>query len=303
MGKAADRVDVGRLGDLARGGDDAVGHALAVHLARAFDDLAIGRVAFDRLGDIVHRLDGLDGVVARRAFGRKHHRIRALIDRRGDVRDLGPRRHRAFDHAFEHLRGHDHRLGLCPRCAHQALLDRRHRMDRQFHPQIAPRHHDPVRGVEDRGKGLHRRGLLDLRQDRGAPARKPARLDHVLGALHEGQRQPVDAQFAGEFQIAAVLFRQGGQRQHHVGDVHALAVGNRAARGHGTVGEILAAAFDAQADLAVIDQKRGTGFQRRENLRVGQVHAIAVALGRVEVEAEGIAFFKVMGARREGPDP
>jgi hypothetical protein len=73
------------------------------------------------------------------------------------------------------------------------------------------------------------------------PLASAARLFHVGGALHEGQRQPVDAELADEFEVLAVLFGQRGQRQDHVGHVHALAVRNRAARHDGAIGEIRAA--------------------------------------------------------------
>jgi hypothetical protein len=64
-----------------------------------------------------------------------------------------------------------------PALAHQPLLDRRHVLHRQFHAQIAARHHDPVGGREDLVEGLDRGGFLDLRQDRGAALGQRARLD------------------------------------------------------------------------------------------------------------------------------
>ena len=88
------------------------------------------------------------------------------------------------------------------------------------------------------------------------------------GALHEGQRQPVDAQLADELEIVAVLVGQRRQRQHHVGHVHALAVRDRAAR-PSTVqfGEIRAAVVDPQPDLAVVDQQATSRARARRRSR------------------------------------
>ena len=74
----------------------------------------------------------------------KYDRIRALIYRLRHVRDFGAGRHGAVDHAFQHLRRHDHRLALEARLVDDLLLQRRHLGDGQFHAQIAARHHDSL---------------------------------------------------------------------------------------------------------------------------------------------------------------
>ena len=94
-----------------------------------------------------------------------------------------------------------------------------------------------------------------------------------VGPLHEGERQPVDAELAGELQVLAVLGRERGERQHHVGHVDALAVGDLAADhhlGHGVLGRAL---DHLQADLAVVDEEGGADLERREDLRVRQADA------------------------------
>ena len=297
----ADRLDVRGLGDLAGGGDDAVGDGLTVRAARALDDLAVGRVLLDRDRDIVHRPHRLERVLARGALGREHHRVGALVDRGRDVRDLGARRHRRLDHALEHLRRHDHRLRGGAAHADEPLLDRRHVLHRQLDAEVAARHHHPVRDREDRREGLHARGLLDLRQDRGAALGERARLGDVLGALHERQRQPVDAEIAHELEVAPVLLRQRRERQHHVGHVDALAVRDRAADDDGAVREVRPAALDAQTDLAVVDEQRRSGLERLEDLAVRQRRAGRVAGRGVEVEAEGLALGEILRAIGEHP--
>ena len=169
-------------------------------------------------------------------------------------------------------------------------------MDRQFHPQIAACHHDPVRNGQNLGIGLYGGGLFDLRQDRGPALGQIARLDHILGALHKGQGQPVDAQLAGEFQILAVLVRQRRDGKQDIGHVHALAVGNRATHRDGAIGKIRTAGIDLEPDLPVIDQQRGTGFQGRENLGMRQVHAVDRAGGRIKVHPEGCAIHQLCRA-------
>lgn len=167
-------------------------------------------------------------------------------------------------------------------------------MHRQFHPQIAARHHDAVRHLEDFGERPHRGRLFDLGQDGGTAPGQFARLKHILGTLDKGQRQPVHPELAGELQILAVLVGQRGQRQHHIGDIDPLAVGDRPAGGDHAIGEIGAAAFDPQADLAVVDQKLGLRPQRGKDLGMRQLHAIGTARRGIEVKAEGLALGQVM---------
>jgi hypothetical protein len=94
---------------------------------------------------------------------------------------------------------------------------------------------------EDFVEGLDGGGFLDLRQDRGAPLGERARLFHVGGALHEGQRQPVDAQArrripdpCGPCPTARQAAAPRRARSRPCGS-------RSAARDHGAIGEIGAA--------------------------------------------------------------
>ena len=173
-------------------------------------------------------------------------------------------------------------------------------MHRQFHPQIAARHHDAVGHFQNFGEGLDRRRFLDLGQDGGAAIGQKPRLMHVFGALHERQGQPIDAKLADKLQIAAVLVRQRRHRQHHIGHVHALAVGNGATDNHGAIGKIEAAGINLEADLAVIDQQRRAGHQGRENLSVRQVDTFGVALGHRQIKAELLPLNQFLGSIGKG---
>ena len=83
-----------------------------------------------------------------------------------DVGHLRPCRPQVFHHRLQHLRRHDHRLVLPPRAQHQLLLRDRHRLRRQLDAQVAARHHDPARRIEDLVDAGQRLRLLDLRDYR-----------------------------------------------------------------------------------------------------------------------------------------
>ena len=70
--------------------------------------------------------------------------------------------------------------------------------------------------------------LLDLRHHIGALAGDRLDLGDVLGALHEGERHPVDVLVERGVQIGAVLVRHRRGRQHGVGQADALLVGDLA---------------------------------------------------------------------------
>ena len=165
----------GALGD--RGRDVALADLDPVE-----EPVAVGEVLLGRARDPVHRRDRLDRVVADRRLLGEHDRVGAVVDRVGDVGDLGPRRPVAGHHRGEHLGRRDHRLRLLAGEPDQPLLGRRHVLDRQLDAEVAARDHDPAgrRGDDLLGLlgGLR---LLDLRDQRdvgvalGEPLVRPAR--------------------------------------------------------------------------------------------------------------------------------
>ena len=68
--------------------------------------------------------------------------------------------------------------------------------------------------------------LLDLRHHQRAIAGDFLDLDDVLGALHEGQRDPVDVLLERGGEIGAVLLGHRRSRDRRVGQADALLVGN-----------------------------------------------------------------------------
>jgi hypothetical protein len=189
-----------------------------------------------------------------------------------------------------------------PAFAHDALLDARHLLGGQFHPEVAARHHHRVAERDDCGQRLDRGGLLQLGHDASAALHDVAQLVHVIGALHERQRDPVDAQRQPEVEIAPVLLGQRRDRQQHVGHVDALALREGTTGDDARGREVGSAGLHAQANLAVVDQQIGARFQRGEDLRMRQAHAPLVARRGIEVETERGARLQSNRTVGEGAD-
>ena len=302
MGETADRLDIRGLGNFAGRRDNPIRDRAAHVLTGCFDHLTIGRIAFDLFRDGIHGLHGLNGILARRTFGRQHDGIGALINGGGHIGHLGPGGHRAFDHALQHLGRNDHRFRHRAAPADQAFLNRRHVLHRQFHPQIAARHHDPIGHGQDIFERFHSGGFFDLGQDRGPAIGQGAGLFHIFGPLNKAERQPVDPKRTNKFQILAVFFAERGKGQNHIGHIHPLAVGYGATGNDLTIGEIRAAIRHPQPDFPVIDQQLCAGFQHLKNLGVGQAHAGGIALGLIQIKPERRAFDQFLFAIGKGAD-
>ena len=237
---------------------------------RGVDQLAVLRIGLGALDDAAHHRDRGLRMLAGGGFGRQHDGVRAVVDGGGHVGGLGARGHGALDHGFQHLRGDDHRLAGAAAAAHGALLDRGHLFGRQFHAQVAARHHQRVGLGDDLVQPLDRRGLLQLGDDAGAVADPFAGLDDVLGPLHEAtarsSRRPAPAPCPGR----AGPGRERGDRQHHARHVDALAFGQPSAHQHPGIRAGRVAGVDAQAQAAVVQQQLGAGRQRGEDLGWGR---------------------------------
>ena len=94
---------------------------------------------------------------------------------------------------------------------HDLLLQPRHPFQRHFHAQIAARHHQRVGQFQDAVQACQRLGLFDLGQHAGAALHDLFQFGHVLGPLHEAQRDPVHPQFQRRVQVGAIL---GRHRRH-----------------------------------------------------------------------------------------
>mmetsp|Transcript_14898 Transcript_14898/g.44915 ORF Transcript_14898/g.44915 Transcript_14898/m.44915 type:complete len:380 (+) Transcript_14898:1431-2570(+) len=174
------------------------------------------------------------------------------------------------------------------------LLNHGHVLDVHLHAQVAAGHHDGIRRLDDAGEVLDGAGLLELGDDLGLVLARvlhdlAAQQLHVLGQLHEAQRDVVRVVVQDEVQVQLVLRGHGGDGQHHVGRVHALAARDGARHRHLALDPVGAGLDDAHDDLPVVDEQRLARLERLQDLGVRQLHAAGVALLVVEVEAELVA--------------
>ena len=232
---------------------------------RGVDQLAVLRIGLGALDDAAHHRDRGLRMLAGGGFGRQHDGVRAVVDGGGHVGGLGARGHGALDHGFQHLRGDDHRLAGAAAAAHGALLDRGHLFGRQFHAQVAARHHQRVGLGDDLVQPLDRRGLLQLGDDAGAVADPFAGLDDVLGRCTKDSAIQ-SAPSASAVSRSRRSWRERGDRQHHARHVDALAFGQPSAHQHPGIRAGRVAGVDAQAQAAVVQQQLGAGRQRGEDL-------------------------------------
>ena len=145
------------------------------------------------------------------------------------------------DHRLKHLRRHDDGLVHGPRPADQVLLRDRHGLGRQLHAQVAARHHDAIRHLQNLIDGLQGLWLLDLgdhlRRLTGLGDQRLER-NYVGRPPHERQRQKVHAQLEGETRILLVLVGQRRRGHDHAWQVHAFAIAQGAAVDDGLVAQL-----------------------------------------------------------------
>ena len=161
-------------------------------------------------------------------------------------------------------------------------------VDRQFDAKVAARHHDAVRDLQNGVIGLHGGGLFDLGQDRGAATWPRARASITSsGRCTKDSASQSTPSLAGEFQVAPVFFRQGGHGQHHVGHVHALAVGNRAPHGDGAIRRNpLPQSSTFRRILPSLTSSEAPGSRAAKISGWGRLHAVRVTGGGGQVHAE-----------------
>lgn len=121
------------------------------------------------------------------------------------------------------MRRDDHRLAGASASANDQPLDVRHVFRREFDAKIPARHHQRVGQRDDLVQMLDRRRFFDLGDDARPVADDRARFLNILGALHEGERDIVDADFQRVFNVGAVFFRQRGNRKLAARQIDALA--------------------------------------------------------------------------------
>ena len=123
-----------------------------------------------------------------------------------------------------------------------------------------------------------------------------------VGALHEGQGDPVDARLDRRFEIDAILRGHGRDGDFRIRQADALAVGNAAADIDLRQGAVARGLDHMQTELAVVDQQFMAGRQRREDFGMRQADALGVAGRRIGIEGKGLADQKIHAAARKSSD-
>ena len=103
-------------------------------------------------------------------------------------------------------------------------------------------------------------------------------------------------------EILTVLRAERRDRQHRVGHVDALVVGQPATGDHFGDGEFVSALGHPQPELAVIQQQVRTLIDRGEDFRVGQGHVAGRARRLVEIEPDGRSRFQIHRAAGQFAD-
>ncbi len=132
---------------------------------------------------------------------------------------------RLDDHGFEHLRGGDDRLAREAGLGDELLLQDGHFLDRHFHAEVAARHHDAVRRLQDFVKVLEGVRALDLGDDEGLFADGLGGGAHgfdVRRRLHERLAHRVHAVLERKFQAGAVVVGERADAEINARQVEAL---------------------------------------------------------------------------------
>ena len=128
-------------------------------------------------------------------------------------------------------------------------------------------HHHRVADVEDLVEVVQRLRPLEFRDQRDVRGvrvgEQLARLPDVGGALHEAERDHVDAQTEPELQILDVLRRNRRRRQRHTRRVDPFVLADLAAFDDGRLDPSAVGAVDAQLDAAVGEQQPIAGAHAR----------------------------------------
>ncbi len=206
---------------------------------------------FRLFDDAGHYADGLDGILPRCGFRRKHHRVRAVENRIGHVRSFRARRPGVLRHRLQHLRRRNHRTPEFPGSRNNRFLNHRHALRVHLYAQVAPRHHHAVGGPQNRVEIVDSLRLLQLCDHRSVSPRAANQLfrqQHVFRAPHKAHRNVICAVFQREFQVGAVFWRQRGNAQFDSRQVDPFVLAKRAAvhdlANHLTPADLIHAQFD-----------------------------------------------------------
>ena len=256
---------------------------------------------FRTAADARHGLDRFDRVFASGAFRRQHHRVGVVEYRVGYIGHFGTGRHRAVNHRLHHLGRGDHHLVVTARVQNDLFLDTHQLGIADFHAEVAARHHYTVAGADQAVQRLvigHGFGSFDLGDQPGAGAgfvAQAARQVHVGGIAREGNRQVVQLEVGGQFDVGLVLGGQRRRGQTAATTVDPLVVRQRAADQHGAVQFIGRGVVHAHHHAPVVQQQFVTDAAILDQVRVVDAdHFLGAGVARVgDGEAELVAFLQL----------
>jgi hypothetical protein len=242
--------------------------------------------------DAVENPDRLDRVGSGRRLGGQHHRVRAVQDRVGDVRDLGARRSEIRDHGLEHLGRDDDRRPRQAGFPEDLLLGDRDLLDRHLDPEVAARHHDRPSSGQDLVEAAQGLRPFQLGDDLGVGPELVddlPDLEEVGRRPHERDPDVVDAVPEAELEVLAVLRGEDRQPDRRARKVHALVVADHAARGDATHDVLAPHLLDVQRDPAVVDQDAIPDLHVLPEAAVGDARPLGRPLHRLRRQGEPVA--------------
>ena len=193
---------------------------------------------------------------------------------------------RAFDHRFEHLRGHDHGLAHDARGVDDVLLQRGNFFGIEFHAQIAARDHHTIGQFENFAQSLYSLRLFNLGAQGPMPAHQAAGFGQIFGTLDKRQGNPVCPMGDGKGEILAIFFGQGRDRNFRIGHVDALAIGYDPANFDRAEDGVGIGADHPQANFAVVNQEPLPLVHQIEEFGVRQADARVIARFGIAIERE-----------------
>ena len=286
-GEGDDGLRIKALGNIARGvRDDATLSARHVRQRRNLAALLSVR------HDAGHRADNILWVDADGGLTGEHNGISTIEHCVSHVGGLRASRAQVGDHGIEHLRCHDHRLGILTRDLDSALLEQRNLLQRYLDAEVTARNHDGIESQNDGFEGIDCLRLLELRDNRDAAAfliHDFVDFVHVRRRTNEGQGNHVHAELQCEAKVSNVLLRQRRHRNVHAWEGHALVIGDRSALGDLTNNVIAVDFLADDGDLAVVDQQAVTRLRVLRQVLVGGGHAVVRAFYVFDGDADDFA--------------
>ena len=260
-------------------------------------------VTLDLAGDLVHRPDCLDRVLADRGLRGQHDRVGAVEDGIGHIRGLGAGGTRRGNHRFQHLGGGDHRLAVPVRRADQPLLGQGNLLEGQLDPEVAPGHHDRIGGLQDLLDVRQGGVLLDLGDELDRLGHQATEFAQVVSPAHKGERDVVNAQRDGTQHLFAVPVgdRRGGDLDPR--QVHPLARLQGAAMDHGTLHPVAVHGGHLDLEQPVVEQDHRTRPHVARQGIVGR-RDLVTAGAEFRRKHDGVADGQLHGTgQRANPDP